>query len=177
MACFSDEILRRAVAWRDCVETSSNRSKCVDQIAKYCGYTPGEPWCTGFVWMIYDQACKFFNAANPIAQTASSSTFESRARSAGFVIDRKPKPGSVFYIDHKHVGFVLKVSGKKFQTVEGNSGDRVTIKWRNIAEVTSFIHVEKTVPGVCLGEIKQASAIMLIPVGFGIWYYLRKRKK
>jgi hypothetical protein len=68
-------ILKEAEKWLGCIETSSNRSKCVDEIHTlfYDGWKgSADAWCAKFVYAITDVACNKLKVPNPLYKSAST---------------------------------------------------------------------------------------------------------
>ena len=117
-------ILNEARSWIGCKETSKNRSECVDEIQKlYNGKVNSEAWCAKFVWAITNVACGKLRVPNPLKQTASTITMKNEAKKT-LRVDKLPGVGSVFFNVRDgggHVGFVQKIDGNYFHTIEGNT--------------------------------------------------------
>ena len=145
-------ILQEAEKWLGCRETSNNRSACVDEIQKlYNGKVNADAWCAKFVWSMTNEACKKLGIDNPIYQTASTSTMLAKAKQT-LRTDTTPGVGSIFYTTRTgggHVGFVIKINGNKFETIEGNTtsdtGGSEGV-WNKVRDTTTrdyqFIHLE-----------------------------------
>jgi len=145
-------ILIEASKWLGCVETSNNRSVCVDEIQRlYNGKVNADAWCAKFVWSMTNEACKKLGIANPLVQTASTATLLSNAKKT-LRTDSVAGVGSIFYTTRTgggHVGFVTKVVGNRFETIEGNTtpdtGGSEGV-WQKTRDITTksyqFIHLE-----------------------------------
>jgi hypothetical protein len=55
-----------------------------------------------------------------------------------------PKPGDIIYIDqpNQHQGMVLRIEGNTIHTIDGNSGNIVTINDRQRSSITAFFSIE-----------------------------------
>jgi len=129
---------------RDGVHEVPDGSNWGDGVTKYGG-NPGWAWCCLFVSWVYKQAIGVY----PFGQKQSStwSAWQYAQKKHRFYPrdhERGPIPGDMFLMQYKdrygnythkgHIGFVLTVDmkKKKFNTVEGNSGNRVKVGLRGI---------------------------------------------
>lgn len=131
----------------------------LDEARKYIGYTEkpdnitmfgewlgrqGEPWCASFVSYVA------FKSGTPIPPTSSTNDmlagFKERKR-----ISRYPLPGSVVFfawdksqdpVNVQHAGLVeaADLVDMNLQTIEGNTGDGVYRRLRNMIYVCGYGH-------------------------------------
>jgi hypothetical protein len=119
----------------------SNKGKRVQQYQRLVGIDPGEPWCVAFVYFCFETAADALNVKNPMEEedckTGSVLDLWNRARGAKHVstlthddaLDdpSKVKPGAVFIIStgsgNGHTGLVVRVTGNRLETIEGNTND------------------------------------------------------
>lgn len=181
MSIFTTKLIKQASKYIGCTETSNNRSSCVDEIQRqFNGKVNSESWCAKFVWSQVNIVCQELKLVNPLAQTASTLAMLSNAKKTPKLeVDNIPSVGSIFFTPRDgggHVGFVLKVTGNKFSTIEGNatSGgkDGVYILTKDITKKNyQFIHIEKYHN---LGDILQNNFIKIAlvsgAIGAGFWY-------
>jgi hypothetical protein len=113
-------------------EGATNRSGApvIDQCQKFYGVGPGVPWCACFVGYVIDQSdadSKYKAAAKSICHP-STQVMADRAKAKGWLLpgNGQAKPGDMFIIPGRHVGFVNSVpDAKTFWTIEGNHQDSV----------------------------------------------------
>lgn len=125
--------------------------KCLDEIKiLYNNRINNEAWCAKFVWAMTNEACKKLGVENPLIQTASTATLLANAKK-NLRTDETPGVGSIFYTTRTgggHVGFVLKIDGTKFETIEGNTtnGSGEYGVWKKTRDTKTrnyqFIHLE-----------------------------------
>jgi hypothetical protein len=140
-------ILKEAEKWLGC----KTKDPCSADIKRlYNGVVNSEAWCCKFVWAMTNEACKKLGVANPLPQTASTKTLLENAKKT-LRVDGEPAVGSIFYNTRDgggHVGFVIKVDGINFESIEGNTTNSagewgVWSKKKNLNEKKyQFIHLE-----------------------------------
>lgn len=136
------------------VPNGSNRGPGVDQfLPSWCKKKDGKgpPWCCFFVsW-----GCKSALGNYPLGGwIGSCKKAASVAEERGLWVPRgqgKPTPGDAFVMLHRdedgkltgtgHIGWVVRVSAdySEFETMEGNCGNRVAAKCREVDTVEGFI--------------------------------------
>lgn len=127
---------------------SPDGSNWGDGVIKILEGVGPNPWCCYFVWWVWMQAFGewLWGARHGSVKTAWR---VAKANGAAFAKDKyTPRPGDFFVILYRnkhgnltgtgHIGFVLSVApdGKSFNTVEGNTGNRVKVGLRKISEST-----------------------------------------
>jgi hypothetical protein len=140
-------IRKEAEKWLGC----KTGQKCLDEIKiLYNNKINNEAWCAKFVWAMTNEACKKLGIANPLRQTASTTTLLAYAKKT-LRTDNTVSVGSIFYTTRTgggHIGFVLAVNGTKFETIEGNttnnSGEYGVFKKTRDTKTKEyqFIHLE-----------------------------------
>jgi hypothetical protein len=86
----------------------------------------GWPWCSAYVQWVWTQA----KIATAIC-SASTDVFATRARATG--LTGTPRPGAAFIVPGVHTGLlVASAGGSTWHTCEGNSGDQVARRVRDI---------------------------------------------
>lgn len=87
----------------------------------------GWPWCGAFVQWVWERA-----KVSTKACSASTQVFSDRAQAMGMT--GAPRPGAAFVIPGVHTGLlVASAGGSTWHTCEGNSGDMVARRVRNIS--------------------------------------------
>ena len=87
----------------------------------------GWPWCSAFVQWVWEQA-KIPTAVC----SASTDVFANRVRATGMT--GAPRPGAAFIIPGVHTGLIVALAGgSNAYTCEGNSGDQVARRVRDIS--------------------------------------------
>jgi len=126
------DILRKYVGQK---EVGKNGGPLVDALLKNVGLGTGYPWCMAFVYGVFKE---FAGSANPLPKTAGVVDHWSKVPVSALKITRdqaiqKPelvRAGQVFFKSRKgggHTGIVLRLEGKSFITIDGNSNDGVKI--------------------------------------------------
>lgn len=146
---FPTAFVKEALNWVGCTEVkSSPKYACFVEIVTYQGKELSlEAWCAKFVWMILDKVSKKFGKFTPLKYNASTIQMKKDAQAKGIAVDKTAVPGSIMFKYRDgggHVAIVSSVDGNKFQTIDGNSSDKVQVVKRTITETDYyFIHVEK----------------------------------
>jgi len=142
--------LREALSYLGSMEGPPNRSgdPIVDECQAMYGLQ-GVPWCACFVGycIAKSQADAKYKAAAKTVVNPSTAVMVDKAQRKGWYggVSRNTKPGDLFIIDGKHVGFInALLSGNRFQTVEGNANDGVRSYVRSWADGWRVI----SIPGV-----------------------------
>ena len=95
----------------------------------------GQPWCMSFVQYKFNEA----GLSNLLpVKTSSTTTFANAAKQAGQFVTSGYQPGDVFFLDYDksdgkydHAGIITAVNADgTYQTIEGNSGNKVASKTR-----------------------------------------------
>lgn len=96
--------------------------------SRYFGYGP-QFWCADFVSWAFDTTGNRDRKV-PWGYPSNVSNITTWGKRTGNVL-RGPKPGAMFnYRNGKHIGFVVRVEGSRFLTVEGNtSGPDGRVCW------------------------------------------------
>lgn len=110
------------------LEERGNRGPRVEAYLRSTGIGPGNPWCAAFVYWCIDRAAGELEQPNPFLRTAYCPTIASWARQHD-LLEAMPKAGDVFLhyasvagtFRACHTGFVTRVSGAGFGTIEGNT--------------------------------------------------------
>lgn len=114
-----------------------------DGVTKYGG-NPGWAWCCLFVSWVYKQAVGKYPFGQKQSSTWAGWQYAQQKHIYHARENYTPIPGDMFLMQYKdthgnylhkgHIGFVLAVDmkKKKFNTVEGNSGNRVKVGVRGI---------------------------------------------
>lgn len=113
----------------------SNRGGSEKYQRPYGSWMVGQPWCAAFVGGVWAEA----GVPNARAMVSpSTAVMANYARAHGMV--GAPRPGAAFIIDGVHTGLLHShVGGSVWNTIEGNSGDRVAQRVRNIAGTTIMV--------------------------------------
>lgn len=140
----------------------SNRGACPSSATRGCvdAYTGArpQPWCAHFVSWAFGQT-----GFSPFGHLASVNALRSWGRSMGWYFTRKqvedgdvqPLPGDIFTkpryegvgpqrrLVGGHTGFVVRydAASQLVETVEGNTGDAVRSRTRDLASLDGFIRV------------------------------------
>jgi hypothetical protein len=139
------KVLELALAEHNCKEIpdGSNQGDGVDKFVDGFGAIP---WCCAFVSWVFKQATGDYPLGEHYVHCL---TFWRDAKAAGKAFRKagyKPKPGDMFVLLYKnssgslsgsgHIGYVLSVDrdGDKFNTIEGNAGNRVKVGTRSMDE-------------------------------------------
>ncbi len=107
-------------------ETGNNSG----EVLKY-GAGKGVPWCAAFVSWLYRKGQN--NMDCPLNFSAAVSGLRDQAKKAGYYSDKSsymPVPGDIMIQKNNasHTGLVVAVEGNTIYTIEGNSGDKVTLR-------------------------------------------------
>ena len=142
--------LREALGYLGSMEGPPNRSgdPIVDECQAMYGLQ-GVPWCACFVGYCIaksEAAAKYKKDAATIINPSTAVMVDKAQRKGWYGgVSRNTKPGDLFIIDGKHVGFInALLSGNRFQTVEGNANDGVRSYVRSWADGWRVI----SIPGV-----------------------------
>lgn len=142
--------LRKALSYLGSMEGPPNRSgdPIVDECQALYGLK-GVPWCACFVGycIANSEADAKYKAAAKTVVNPSTAAMVAAARKKGWYgpHDKNTKPGDLFIIDGKHVGFINALnSDGTFQTVEGNANNGVRSYIRSWADGWQVI----SIPGV-----------------------------
>lgn len=133
------------------IPDGSNKGDGVDQIIQ--GFGPA-PWCCLFVSWVWKEALGYYPLGK---QHAHCATFWKEAEKHRFVKgSREPIPGDLFIMIYNgqsgpgHTGIVTNVEpgGQRFNTLEGNTGNRLKHGQRSINQGTlvGFINLFGTHP-------------------------------
>ena len=134
----------------------SNKSPEVNAYLKSVGLGPGFPWCAAFVYYIFDQVSKKLGIANPLTKTGGVrnhwATAPADVKITAAEVRKNPKllkPGQIFMQGRGskalgHTGIIVGVNPEKgtFVTIEGNSGDKVSINTRRIGDTSFFGYLD-----------------------------------
>ena len=135
----------------------SNKSPEVNSYLKSVGLGPGFPWCAAFVYYIFDQVSKKLSIANPLPKTGGVRNHWAAApadvKITAAEVRKNPKllkPGQIFMQGRGgskalgHTGIIVGVNPEKgtFVTIEGNSGDKVSINTRRIGDTSFFGYLD-----------------------------------
>ena len=135
----------------------SNKSPEVNAYLKSVGLGPGFPWCAAFVYYIFDQVSKKLGIANPLPKTGGVRNHWAAApadvKITAAEVRKNPKllkPGQIFMQGRGgskvlgHTGIIVGVNPEKgtFVTIEGNSGDKVSINTRRIGDTSFFGYLD-----------------------------------
>lgn len=158
-----------------------NRGKEVQAILKRVGLGAGASWCNAFVYTVFDDFCKEKGIINPLPKTglvlahwqkANPSLSKKITKQQALADPLLVRPGQAFFKTRDgggHTGIVIGVDSdnKKFITVDGNSGDKVSIRKYSLAmpELLGFIdYVDDVEFSVELG-IQLSSLSGIVPTG------------
>lgn len=113
----------------------SNRGGSEKYQRPYGSWMVGQPWCAAFVGGVWDEA----GVPNARAMVSpSTAVMAAYARTHGLV--GSPRPGAAFIIPGVHTGLLHShVGGSVWNTIEGNSGDAVRQRVRNIAGMVIMV--------------------------------------
>lgn len=125
----SDGLIAEAMRYVGTVESprNSNRGREIDYWIHEAGLDPAGayPWCAAFVAQVGRQA---EGHRWPCPRTAGVAILAAWGAAHG-CIEELPQPGDLFLLwdgtlkRFAHVGIVTKVTGDKYDTVEGNTND------------------------------------------------------
>ncbi|MCS6862254.1 MAG: CHAP domain-containing protein [Abditibacteriales bacterium] len=109
-------------------EEGENAGKKVEEFLRSVGLGPGYPWCAAFVYWCTQKAADALKVSNPFIRTAGCAVIASWAREHD-ILEDTPEAGDVFLhwstvagvFRASHTGFVTKVRGAQFDTIEGNT--------------------------------------------------------
>lgn len=149
----AQEALFVATTQIDIKEEGNNGGPEVKRYLKSVGLNTGNAWCMAFVYWSVDLAAKKLGLPNPLIKTGGVLDQWNRctlrllpSRSSAV------KPGDIFIIDFGagkgHTGFIEKITGGLFQTIEGNTNDEgsregyeVARRERSITAFKGFIQL------------------------------------
>lgn len=107
-------------------ESSGNNAG--PDIRRYRGDSISAAWCAAFVSYCYEQAAAKLGVAMPFKRSHGAKRLYRRIGKAGEFV-KTPRPGDVVCWDRGkkgswqgHIGFVVRVNGPTFWTIEGNVG-------------------------------------------------------
>ncbi|HSI73035.1 MAG TPA: CHAP domain-containing protein [Fimbriimonas sp.] len=124
-----DSVLNVALAQRGVKETGgSNTGPEVDEYLRSVRLSPGNPWCAAFVYWCFKQA---MGDENPYIRTGGCATTAAWAREHD-ILRHEPQAGDTFLLYGTvqgvfracHTGFVTKVNGNTYHTIEGNTNEQ-----------------------------------------------------
>lgn len=149
MSHFANYIIDEALYWlrRDCREyqNTPNRGVCVNEIK---GRVTDEDWCALFVWRCIEDAARKSGAKNLLKNTPSTRTMLAAARQSGIRVDSSPALGSVFFRTRGeensgkgHVGIVCGLNSRDLITIEGNTSDRVGLRWYYRTNIPHYVYI------------------------------------
>jgi hypothetical protein len=109
-------------------EEGENAGRKVEEFLRSVGLGAGFPWCAAFVYWCTQKAADELKVKNPFIRTAGCAVIASWAREHD-LLEEMPQAGDVFLrwstvagvFRASHTGFVTKVSGAQFDTIEGNT--------------------------------------------------------
>jgi len=145
------QALRKAMSYLGDEEGPPNRSgdPIVDECQAMYGLA-GVPWCACFVGYVIAHSgadAKYKAAAKTVVHPSTAVMVEKASKKGWYGgVNKHTKPGDLFIINGKHVGFINTLNGAYFTTVEGNAANGVrsyTRTWRDGWQVIS-------IPGVGL---------------------------
>lgn len=120
---------------------NSNRGQAIEAMLKLTGLGPGHPWCAADVAWIGRAA---LGEKWPMPLTASCWQLGESAKAKGILMVT-PEPGDVFLMHYPslnrfaHTGFVVARDGKKWATIEGNTGATGEREgWGHLEKVRTF---------------------------------------
>lgn len=183
MSVFVNALIANARKELNCRENppGSNRSYCVDNYNKVIhGSTNNWAWCATFISYVFDKTFKQYGLVNSFIKTASTASMLEWGNKKG-IVNKTPAVGSICYSSRGeglgHVGLVIKVSGNKFYTIDGNSDNSVRTVERNLSEKAyKFIHTESLFSGLNLALNPTISLPVVLLSAAGIYYIWKKYK-
>jgi hypothetical protein len=133
----------------------SNRGGCEKYQRPWGSWMVGQPWCGAFVAWVWKQAgLNGMRFASP-----STAVMCSKASSMG--LRCSPRPGAAYVICGVHTGLLHhSVGGSVWRTIDGNSGDAVSWRTRDISRYVIYAPPELS------GGAPAA------PTVTKIWYYI-----
>jgi len=143
MNALAQQIVTEAQAWVGVQENppGSNSGPRINDWLTRVHMPRGNPWCAAFAWCMLDDALARLGLPNQLEPTASTHWLIQRAKNAGAWTD-KPGVGFIGGIDkgagRGHAIIVCEVDpdNQTLRTIEGNEGNKVTIRSRRIDEIT-----------------------------------------
>lgn len=135
-------------------EVRRNSSPWIDRFLAAVGLNPGYAWCASFVyWSL--RASGWDASLLPQRRKAAAVVNWRRWAAENDLITLKPRRGDLMLwvnLDNVtgHIGFITKVDGREFETIEGNTndagsreGDGVYRKTRQMGGKIEFISLNK----------------------------------
>ncbi|KFN48233.1 CHAP domain-containing protein [Arenimonas composti] len=139
------------------IPVNSNRGADVEKYLASVGLGGGYAWCAAFVYWCLSEAAKATGQPNPCLKTggvlkqwqhAKNQRLETVSATAARNDPGLLRPGMVFVIDHGrglgHTGFISRVQGGLFETIEGNTdgsktreGGGVYVLQRKVGEINA----------------------------------------
>lgn len=138
MTVLARQIVCEAESWLGTVEVplGANKGGRVDEINKaYFGNTNSYPWCTSFVWVVYDRAVRALGGVNRLpgnAEVGGNAKRTFQIATERFTMNTTPAIGSIFYRRSTdpsdtafsgHMGVVVGMDDDTITTIEGNQGE------------------------------------------------------
>lgn len=106
-----------------------------DELVRLCGFKSSRrtPWCAASVsdWLI--------RAGHRISRTASVSDL--RKQLGRYDVCSVARPGTIVFFRYSHVGVVVAVGPKGFESVEGNASGRVRKVYHKFNAAEAFVKV------------------------------------
>ena len=153
--------LARAHAELGTRETTPNWGPKVSAFLREAGITFPAPWCAAFVFSMIDRTCRALHVANPVIKTAYCPTVEHWSDEHE-ILHRQPERGDLFLYRSggraRHIGFVERVTGNRYATLEGNTaidgraeGVGVFARTRPVDDRYRFVRWASLIPTVGTG--------------------------
>ncbi|MBL7997939.1 MAG: hypothetical protein JNL32_04795 [Candidatus Kapabacteria bacterium] len=140
---------------RECRETQSNRSVCIDEIKEeYGDKVPlNEPWCAQFGFVLHQAAVRHLHSRVVLPRTKGALDMLNRSKRVPIRVDQFPEAGAIAYRKTKvgtgHIMAVIAVqSNGRIWTIEGNTNNRVGLRYYDTSTYANgrngwaFIHVQ-----------------------------------
>ena len=205
MSCTREQIVAQCQAWLGLKESTGSHKQIIDVYNSHKPRARGyklkynDAWCAGFVSAVAIKC----GATDIIPLEVGCGKMRDKAKAMGIWVeadDHDPLPGDIILYNWKdtgkgdlktgasHVGYVEKVSGNKFVTIEGNYSNRV--KRRNMKVNGKYIRGYITpeydaspeeMPKLDPNEIKKGDTVMVMQGakqynGKGLASFVYKRK-
>ena len=205
MSCTREQIVAQCQAWLGLKESNGSHKQIIDVYNSHKPRARGyklkynDAWCAGFVSAVAIKC----GATDIIPLEVGCGKMRDKAKAMGIWVeadDHDPLPGDIILYNWKdtgkgdlktgasHVGYVEKVSGNKFVTIEGNYSNRV--KRRNMKVNGKYIRGYITpeydaspeeMPKLDPNEIKKGDTVMVMQGakqynGKGLASFVYKRK-
>ena len=205
MSCTREQIVAQCQAWLGLKESNGSHKQIIDVYNSHKPRARGyklkynDAWCAGFVSAVAIKC----GATDIIPLEVGCGKMRDKAKAMGIWVeadDHDPLPGDIILYNWKdtgkgdlktgasHVGYVEKVSGNKFVTIEGNYSNRV--KRRNMKVNGKYIRGYITpeydaspeeMPKLDPNEIKKGYTVMVMQGakqynGKGLASFVYKRK-